>query len=150
MAADTLYFNYLIDETYRLLAKEQPQVVNHTSDETLSTAHFLISEVAFSVVYSPLVDDEVITIFCDFDSVPEHKELAIYKQLMEMNFYLFNRRSPAFCLSPENGHVLFISALKLLQLEPDKLHNALSELSVQVADWRLTEGNPSASELVRQ
>jgi hypothetical protein len=149
MAADTLYFNYLIDETYRLLAMEQPQMVNHTSDETLSVAHFSIREVAFSVVYSPLADDDVITVFCDFGSIPEHKELTIYKQLMEINFSLFNRRAPAFCLNPENGHVLFISAITLLHLEPENFITVLSELSAQVADWRLSDAFSGVCGFVR-
>ncbi|MFW8695755.1 CesT family type III secretion system chaperone, partial [Mesorhizobium japonicum] len=79
-------------------------------------AHFVIREVAFSVVYSPGTDTENITVFCDFGPVPEHQELMTYKNLMETNFYFSSHRSPAFCLNPENGHVLFMFVIELLEL----------------------------------
>ncbi|WP_414925775.1 CesT family type III secretion system chaperone [Pseudomonas zeae] len=138
MAADTFYFNHLIEKTYRSLASEHPQIVNQTSDDTLSIANFHILDVALSVVYSPPDGDEKITIFSDFGAAPEHQELAIYKNLLETNFHFFTSRIPAFCLNPETGHILFMFTIDLPGLTPEKFHIALKALAAQTCEWRRT------------
>ncbi|MBB6155196.1 hypothetical protein HDC30_002419 [Pseudomonas sp. JAI115] len=148
MGSDTSSFDSLIEDTYRLFSADPALVINRTSDETLATAHVVVREVAFSVVYFRQKEGQPITVFCDFGSVPEHKELTIYKQLMEMNFHFSDAHSAAFCLNPENGHVLFTLAANLEQLTAPRLHHLFNELATQATYWRSAETSCGPSRFV--
>lgn len=136
MDVDKFDFNRLIDKTRRCLPEEAHAEHRFSAGEPLSLAHLTVAPAVFTLMYAPLVAQDRIMVLGDFGQVPEHAAATIYRQLMETNFYMFNGRSPCFCISPETGHVLFSQALGISGLSPELLCANLREVATQAAEWR--------------
>ncbi|MFC7518933.1 CesT family type III secretion system chaperone [Herbaspirillum sp. GCM10030257] len=79
----------------------------------------------------------LLRVHCDFGELPGERLADACKTLLTMNWYLYNGIDAAFSICPKSARVLFEKSYSLETLTPNILHRILTDLVVQVREWRI-------------
>lgn len=126
-----------MQRTYRRLVHEYCILAGLDNGEAIADGcTFRVDEVDCSLIHLGHLSQDSFHCHIDFGPVPEAGCLALCRRLLETNHQQLASGSAAFSLSPETGHVVLISTLKLSGASPETLADLLGYHAHQALEWR--------------
>jgi hypothetical protein len=97
---------------------------------------FCVDDIECALIYLDHLSPDIIHCYIDFGPAPEARSAEIYRHLLNANYLQLASGSAAFTLSPETGHVVLISTLRLAEASPETLADLLAYHAQQALEWR--------------
>ena len=97
---------------------------------------FCVDDIDCALIYLDHLSPDIVHCYIDFGVPPQEQCADVYRQLLRANYLQLASGSAAFTVSPETGHVILISTLRLADANPEVLADLLAYHAQQALDWR--------------
>ena len=97
---------------------------------------FCVDDIECALIYLDHLSPDIIHCYIDFGLPPEERCADIFRRLLNANYLQLASGSAAFTVSPETGHVVLISTLRVAEASPETLADLLSYHAQQALEWR--------------
>ena len=97
---------------------------------------FCVDDIECALIYLDHLSQDIIHCYIDFGVPPEARCAEVYRHLLTANYLQLASGSAAFSVSPETGHVVLISTLRLAEASPETLADLLAYHAQQALEWR--------------
>ena len=97
---------------------------------------FSVDEIECALIYLDHLSPDIVHCYIDFGLPPEEHCLEVYRQLLKANYLHLASGNAAFTVSPETGHVILVSTLRLADAHAETLADLLAYHAQQALEWR--------------
>ena len=127
----------LVQQAYRGLVKTFCALAALDDAEAIAEGcSFCVDDIECALIYLDHLSPDIIHCYIDFGVPPEARCAEVYRHLLTANYLQLASGSAAFSISPETGHVVLISTLRLADASPETLADLLSYHAQQALEWR--------------
>lgn len=127
----------LVQQAYRGLVKKFCELAALDDAEAIAEGcSFCVDDIECALIYLDHLSPDIIHCYIDFGVPPEARCAEVYRHLLTANYLQLASGSAAFSISPETGHVVLISTLRLADASPETLADLLSYHAQQALEWR--------------
>ena len=105
-------------------------------ESILSCEYFFINNVPFRLNYSPLINQNIVCVLCDFGHVPKTFQKETYKALLESNFIEYDGMSTQMSVCPITDQIMSTTRLFVEPLTAKALDSFIRYLSQKATKWR--------------
>lgn len=98
---------------------------------------FCVDDIECALIYLDHLCPDIVHCYIDFGLPPDERGAAIYRQLLRANYLQLASGNAAYTVSPETGHVVLISTLRLADASPEALADLLAYHAQQALEWRV-------------
>ena len=117
---------------YRELIDELAHFYQTNPERLYDVCNFQFAGVHFSMFHGGEIDENGILLYADCGIPPENLKGTIFKHLMQLNFFIANKRKANFGINLETGHVIFMNRFELPETSIDVLINVLTEIAAYI------------------
>lgn len=122
-------FHELVQAFCTLAGLEHPE-------DVAQGCSFCVDNIDCALIYLDHLSPDIVHCYIDFGVPPQEQCVDVYRQLLRANYLQLASGSAAFTVSPETGHVILISTLRLADANPEVLADLLAYHAQQALDWR--------------
>ena len=97
---------------------------------------FCVDDIECALIYLDHLSPDIIHCYIDFGLAPEARCAEVYRHLLTGNYLQLASGGAAFSISPETGHVVLISTLRIAEASPETLADLLAYHAQQAVEWR--------------
>ena len=127
----------LVQRAYRGLVNEFCTLAALDDAEAIAEGcSFCVDDIECALIYLDHLSQDIIHCYIDFGVPPEARCAEVYRHLLTANYLQLASGSAAFSVSPETGHVVLISTLRLAEASPETLADLLAYHAQQALEWR--------------
>lgn len=122
-------FRGLVQDFCTLASLDNPEAI-------AQGCSFCVDDIECALIHLDHLFADIVHCYIDFGLPPEEQCADIYRQLLRANYLQLASGSAAFTVSPETGHVILISTLRLADAHPETLADLLAYHAQQALEWR--------------
>ena len=122
-------FHTLVQDFCALAALED-------SDAIAQGCSFCVDGIECALIYLDHLSPDIVHCYIDFGLPPQQHCLEVCRQLLKANYLHLASGNAAFTISPETGHVILVSTLRLADAHAESLADLLAYHAQQALEWR--------------